>query len=226
MSRRLVFIVLILSVVLSACIPGFSPIAAGESQATALALAGTMAAQTMASLPTLTPPPTNTPLPTSTSTVAPTATKAPTDTATSTPEATGTSNVTATVTATGSPPAGAVTISTVMSATSGTVTPTLTFTPGPLLWGTVPPEVPYGRVHLVNLSNRMAYISFHCKLENGLTSYLEYPVYGRITVSIPAGPCHYVAWVKGEQFIGDVRIKKQTEYTFTFKKGKVSVTQP
>jgi hypothetical protein len=115
---------------------------------------------------------------------------------------------------------------TVTGTVSGTITVTFTPTPGPLLYGTVPPEVPYGRVHLINLTNEMVYISFHCTLENGLTSYLEYPVYARITVSIPTGPCHYVAWVKGQQFTGDIRVKKLEEYTFTFKKQKVIVTQP
>jgi hypothetical protein len=222
MSRRLAFIVLILSVALSACMPGLSPIPAGDSQATAMALAGTMVVQTMAALPTPTVAPTNAPLPTLTVTTAPSATEA-TNTATFTPGATSTVN--STVTATGSA-TGAVTISTVPNTVVGTITATLTVTPGPLLWGTVPPSVPYARVHLVNLTNQMVYISFHCTLENGLTSYLEYPVYARITVSIPTGPCHYVAWVKGQQFTGDIRIKKFEEYTFTFKKTKILVTQP
>ena len=221
MSRRLAFVVLILSVALNACVPGLSPISAGDSQATAIALAGTLAALTQAALPTPSLPPSNTPLPTFTATTAPSATGAPTNTATSTPEATSAAN------ATGSPtPTGAMTLSTVPGTASGTVTATLTPTPGVLLYGTVPPAVPYGRVHLINLTNEMVYISFHCTLENGLTSYLEYPVYARIVASIPAGPCHYVAWVKGRQFIGDIRIKKSLEYTFTFKRQKIIITQP
>ena len=219
MSRRPAFVVLILSVALNACIPGLVPISAGDAQATLNALAGTQAAQTMAVLPTPTVQFTNTPLPTLTVAAAASATQAPTDTATA---ASGSTN-TATVTATGSP---VVTAS--PTATVGTVVGTFTFTPTPgiLLYGTVPPAVPYGRVHLINLTNRMVYISFHCKLENGLTSYLEYPVYSRLTASIPAGLCHYVAWVKGEQFTGDIRIKKQTEYTFTFKRQSIKITQP
>jgi hypothetical protein len=72
----------------------------------------------------------------------------------------------------------------------------------------------------------MVYISFHCKLESGLTSYLEYPVYSTLKVKIPSGPCHYVAWVKAQQFTGDVHLKKSEEYTFTFKPKKVIFTQP
>jgi hypothetical protein len=221
MSRRLAFAILILSVGLNACVPGFSPISAGDSQATAMALAGTLAALTQAALPTPSLPPSNTPPPTFTATTAPSATQAPTNTATSTPEATSAANATGSPTAT-----GAMTLSTAPGTASGTVTATLTPTPGVLLYGTVPPAVPYGRVHLVNLTNEMVYISFHCTLENGLTSYLEYPVYAKMVVSIPTGPCHYVAWVKGRQFIGDIRIKKFEEYTFTFKRQKISITQP
>jgi hypothetical protein len=72
----------------------------------------------------------------------------------------------------------------------------------------------------------MVYISFHCNLESGLTSYLEYPVYSTLKVKIPSGPCHYVAWVKGQQFTGDVHLKQSEEYTFTFKPRKVFFTQP
>jgi hypothetical protein len=227
MSRRVFFVVLVLSVALSACLPGLSPISAGDSQATSVALAHTQAALTLASLPTPTIQPSNTPLPTFTNTPAPSATQGPTQTATTAPETTGTASVAATSTLAG---AGTGTISsnsaTVTATVTGTLTATFTPTPGPLLWGTVPPEVPFGFVKLVNLSNDMAYISFHCKLANGLTSYLEYPVYGTHRVKIPAGPCHYVAWVKGQQFIGDVRIKNFEEYTFTFKPKKVLFTQP
>jgi hypothetical protein len=227
MRRRIFFVVLALSVALSACMPGLSPITAGDSQATSVALARTQAALTLASLPTPTIQPSNTPLPTFTNTPAPSATQAPTKTATTAPETTGTASVAATSTlagtGTGTAPVGTITVT---LAVSGTATVTRTPTPGPLLWGTVPPEVPFGFVTLVNLSNDMAYISFHCKLENGLTSYLEYPVYATLKVKIPAGPCHYVAWVKGQQFIGDVHIKKFEEYTFTFKPKKVLFTQP
>jgi hypothetical protein len=76
----------------------------------------------------------------------------------------------------------------------------------------------------------MVYISFHCTLPNGLTSYLEFPVYSWLNVSIPAGPCHYVAWIKDQQIIGDIQVKKHEDYTFTFKVTaripKIKITQP
>jgi hypothetical protein len=229
MSRRISFVVLVLSLALSACLPVFSPISAGDSQATAIALAGTQAAHTLAALPTATVLPSQTPLPTLTQTAKPGATTTPTETVTLAPDATGTSSATATSTLGGSvsetPPSPTAT-----GTVSGTVTFTFTPTPGVLLYGTVPPDVPFGRIKLVNLTNEMVYISFHCTLANGLTSYLEYPVYAWLNVSIPAGPCHYVAWIKDRQVIGDIHVKKHEEYTFTFKvsakKPKIIITQP
>jgi hypothetical protein len=229
MSRRISFVVLVLSLALSACLPVLSPISAGDSQATTIALAGTQAAQTLAALPTPIIPPSQTPLPTFTQTAKPSATTAPTETATLTPDITGTSSATATSTLEGSD-SGSASSPTATGTVSGTVPFTFTPTPGPLLWGTVPPDVPFGRIKLVNLTNEMVYISFHCTLSNGLTSYLEYPVYAWLNVSIPAGPCHYVAWIKGQQIIGDIQIKKHEEYTFTFKVTaripKIKITQP
>lgn len=232
MRHRSFFVVLALSAALSACMPGLSPMSASDAQATSVALARTQAAQTLMALPSPTIPPSNTPLPTFTNTPAPTATEKPASTATTAPETTGTASLAATSTGTGivtgTAPSSMATTSTVtVTATiTGTVTATRTPTPGPLLWGTVPPEVPFAFITLKNLTNDMVYISFHCKLESGLTSYLEYPVYSTLKVKIPSGPCHYVAWVKAQQFTGDVHLKKSEEYTFTFKPKKVIFTQP
>lgn len=233
MSRRFFFVALALFMSLSACMPGLSPISASDAQATTVALARTQAAQTLISLPSPTILPTNTPLPTSTQTAAPTATPAPSETTTAAPNTTGTASPQATSTMGTASVTGTVTASTATAATatvtatiSGTFTATNTPTPGPLLWGTVPPEVPFGFVTLKNLTNDMVYISFHCTLQSGLTSYLEFPVYSTLKVKIPSGPCHYVAWVKGQQFTGDIHIKKYEEYTFTFKPKKVWYTQP
>lgn len=231
MRHRTLFVVVALSVALSACMPGLSPVSAGDAQATAVALARTQAAQTLMALPSPTLPPSNTPLPTFTNTPAPTATNEPTNTATAAPETTGTAGVSPTSTGTGdvtgtAPSATVTSTTTVTTTITGTITATRTPTPGPLLWGTVPPEVPYAFITLKNLTNDMVYISFHCTLQSGLVSYLEFPVYSTLKVKIPSGPCHYVAWVKAQQFTGDVHLKKSEEYTFTFKPKKVIFTQP
>jgi len=225
MNCRVLAAALTLSVLLGACMPGLAPFSAADAQSTSIAAAGTIAAQTQAVLPTFTPIPTDTPLPTNTpaptSTPNPTETPLPpTETATNTPEtaaAAGTSVPTA---------VGATATATPTASVTGTITPTLTFTPGPLAHGTVPPHVPYGFVTLVNLSNRMAYISFHCLMENKLTTIMEFPVYGTHKIQLPAGRCHYVAYVRGQEFKGDFRIHKYEEFTFTFKRGKIILSQP
>lgn len=235
MRRHLIILGLILTFALSACMPGVPLVSPNQSQATTIALAGTQAAYTLAALPTLTLPPSNTPLPTVTPATSPTETMAPTLAATTvsatsttsgTQAATGTQATSASLTQAGSCATSTPTIACTSATPAGTATITRTPTPGVLLWGTVPPEVPYGRVHLINGTSDMVYISFHCTLENGLTSYLEFPVYSKLVVSIPATFCHYVAWVKGKQFTGDIRIKKLLEYTFTFKNQKILITQP
>jgi len=95
-----------------------------------------------------------------------------------------------------------------------------------LIYGTVPPAVPYGFVTLRNLSARPAYISFQCILENDLITIIEYPVYGRIKIKLPTGLCLYVAYVRGKAYSGEIRIKRFEEYTFTFKRNNVLITQP
>lgn len=231
MQWRTILVAIALAFILNACMPGMIQGSSGDSQATSIAMAGTHAAYTLAALPTLTLPPSNTPLPTFTQTTAPTSTKAATKQPSATATNDGTQTAVSTLTQTGVAPISTSGLSltapaTITSTAMGTATKTNTPTPGPLLYGTVPPSVPYGRVHLINMTNDMVYISFHCLLENGLTSYLEYPVYAKITVSIPAGPCHYVAWVKDRQFTGDIRIKKHLEYIFTFKKQRILISQP
>jgi hypothetical protein len=213
--NRLVLIALILSVALSACIPGFGPVSAGDSQATAIALAGTLAAQTMAALPSPTILPTNTPAPTVPPTATNTKTMAAPGTATFTPEAV---NVTGTTTV--SVPASETATSTSVVG-SGTASPTDLMIPRS--YGTQPPMVEYGRVRLINQSKTQVYISFQCTTPDNLYVVVEYPVGGTITVSVPTGKCHYVAWVGGRQFIGDIRIGRFEEFTFRFKKDRIII---
>lgn len=226
--NRLAFVVLVAALMLSACMPGLSPSNA-ESVATGRAAVSTYAAQTAAALPTLTLPPSNTPLPTATATqVPPTNTKAPaTATVTKTP-GTGTTTVTVTLTVSGTPATATKTVTGTLPSPTNTVTgtpPTSTSTPGltPLAWGTQPPLIHYGRVHLVNQAKRDVYVSFQCTTPEGYFSIVEYPVYGRITVSVPAGRCEWVAWVGGRQFTGVVGIGRYEELTMTFKKDSVTI---
>lgn len=226
--KRLALASLVLFLAMMACSPFAIPLSAADSQATSMALIETQAALTMAAKPTQRP--SRTPLPTATLLVAPSETS--TGVASVTPAFTdGAASVTPTLTVTAGGPTTTptATVSATASATatfSGTVTATFTFTPGVLTYGTIPPEVPYGYVTLKNLSNDMVYIAFRCAMTNGLTSLLEYPVYSVVKEKLPTGACQWTAFVKGQEFKGELRVKKFEEYTFTFKPKKVTVTQP
>jgi len=224
--NRLAVAALVLSLVVSACIPNLGPLSSGNSQATIVALAGTLAAQTVAAQPTPTILPTNPP----TATIPPTVTftsAPPAATVTSTfiptsQTAAGTTTVTGTLPATGSPSA----------TVSATATATATFGPGtasptdPMvirLYGTQPPYIKYGRVRLINQAKAQVYISFQCTTEEGLEAIVEYPVSGTITVSVPAGRCHWVAWVGGREFVGDIGVSRFEEIVFKFKKSEIII---
>jgi len=215
--NRLAVAALILSVALSACIPGLGPVSAGDSQATMVALAGTLAAQTVAALPTPTVLPTNTLIATVPPTITSTAVPSPSETMTLVPDSqTATSTVTGTLPATSSATA---TLTTVVGI--GTASPTDLMIPR--TYGTQPPYIAYGRVRLINQAHAQVYISFQCITQEGLEAIVEYPVSGTITVSVPAGRCHYVAWVGGREFVGDVGIHKFEELVFKFKKSQIII---
>jgi hypothetical protein len=178
-----------LSLALSACMPAFlqqttNPTPVQNIEATAAAFGATMAAQTLAALPTASLVPSNTPVivvVTSTST----ATSAATATMTGT-EATAAAGVT------GTPPTPSI------STANLSGTPTL----GVQYYGTIPPLVPSGRVIMVNRSHAQAYVSFQCINQEGTLSILEYPVSRWMEEKIPSGKCKYVAWVGGREFAG------------------------
>lgn len=233
--KQLALASLVLFLAMMACSPLAAPISAADSQATSMASIETQAALTMVSRPTLEP--SRTPEPTATLLVAPSATStesavAFTETSTATVEAAASAvsaTPTFTVTAAGPTATPSPTASATASATatfSGTFTATFTFTPGVLTYGTIPPEVPYGYVTLRNLSNDMAYVAFRCAMTNGLTSLLEYPVYSVVKEKLPTGVCQWTAFVKKQEFKGELHVKKFEEYTFTLKPKKVSVTSP
>ena len=214
--KRTVALVLGMGLLLSACIPTLpqlqppteAPVI--DMQATDAAMAQTQAAETLNALPTSTlEPATDTPEPTATDTELPTATATVTETLTPDPNVTPTQTNTATVT--GTPP------------TATQFVATATETLHPRFFGTLPPAIPYGKVKLVNKSKAEAYISLQCTTIDGYTTILEYPVYGRMKVSAPAGKYTYVAWVGGRQYQGSFSLGKGGEVEITIGKGKITV---
>ncbi len=226
--NRLVPVALVVALTLSACSLGLSPATGADAVATVNAYAATQAVLTIAAQPTQTFPPTNTALPQPSATAKPSDTAQPTSTitvtvtaATGTP-ATATTTVTGTIanptnTVTGTPPSPTNTV------TGTPPTATATEDLAPRVYGTQPPYIHYGRVHLVNKANRDVYVSFQCTTPEGYYSIVEYPVYGRITVSVPAGRCQWVAWVGGREFVGTVGVGRFEELTMTFKKNSVTI---
>jgi hypothetical protein len=198
---------------LSACIPlsiPGQPTAAPvvDTGTTDAALAATMAAETLNALPTPTlAPATDTPPPTATQTDSPTATEAAPQTPTADPSATSLMTVTV---------AGTL-------STSTPVNPTATETLHPRFYGTLPPAIPFGKITLVNRAKADVYVSLQCTTVDGHKTIIEYPVFGRLNVSAPAGSYVYVAWVGGRQFQGSFRLGKGEDLAITFNRDKITV---
>lgn len=225
--KKPLFVVLILSLALSACLPAFlqqQPAAnnsTGEApqvniQETAAAMAGTMAVQTIAALPTPTLvapskvvaiPPTST-VP---ATINPGILVTTTMLTSSATPTTGTATATPPVnTATQTPTPG-----------SGLATPTVTL--HVRYYGTLPPKLPYGFITLSNKSKAEAYISLQCTTTDGYTTILEYPVKGTFDVNAPTGKYVYVAWVGGNKMTGDFSLSRRQKLFITLYKDKVSI---
>lgn len=216
--KRTTVLFLAVAFLLSACIPALpqlqqtNPTPAVDSQATEAAMAETHSAETLNALPTPTlEPATDTPTPTATNTETPTATETMTEMTIETSTVLTGTAFTSTATLTGTPP----------TATNSVVTATETL--HPRFFGTLPPAIPYGKVKLVNRSKAETYISLYCTTIDGYTTIIEYPVYGRLRVSAPAGSYTYVAWVGGRQFQGAFHLGKGDEVEIIIGKGKITV---
>lgn len=194
--------------------------------------------QTLQALPTMTTAPTNTPV-----VVTETATLAPTETATATSDITATATVSTiattqpagTVTSTASASTGTVSATlgsaTIITTTTATATltpipngiPSATETLHPRFYGTLPPNVPYSGIELVNKSKAEAYISLQVTLRDGSISILEYPVGGLFAIRAPAGKYKYVAWVGGNKIIGSFVLDNSKDIRITIYKDRVEI---
>lgn len=227
--KRLVFVSLLFSAVIGACMPALtpsqvypSPISEADLQLTAAVLSQ----QTLQSLPTNTISPSETPIVNT-----PSATFAATATETSNPAL---ETLTATLLALNitSEDTPAITeaigtLSEEVDIQQGSITPSVTATignPQPITHGTLPPNLPSGRIILFNKSHAEAYVSFRCVTKEGYVTYLEYPVKKNFSISAPAGECIYTAWVGGRQFSGGFSLSVDKSRTITFYKDKVQVT--
>jgi hypothetical protein len=121
------------------------------------------------------------------------------------------------VTATGIPANGTSTATLAV----GQVTPIWTL--AIRTYGTLPPEVPFSIITLVNKAKAEAYISLQVTMPDGNYSIIEYPVEGRIKIQAPVGSYLYVTWVGGRKMVGEFRLHNNDDLTITLYKDRVAI---
>ncbi len=104
-----------------------------------------------------------------------------------------------------------------------TPTPVLTqTTPHPLFYNSeLPKNAAFTDVELINKSGSQVYISFRTTTAGGAHAINEFPVKGRMKVSVPAGWIDYVAWVGGVKYTGGFVLRDGVPFSVTFLRGKV-----
>ncbi|MEW6287924.1 MAG: hypothetical protein AB1509_17075 [Chloroflexota bacterium] len=215
--RRLFGFLFLLTLVVSSCTAigaEQTPAVNIDTQATIDAIVQTAAEQTAAVRPSPTPAP-----PTPTETAASAASPVPatvTSSPTSAPSSTPLPNLTTTPATATSGPSDTPTL-------APSVKPTQTSTPGPLLYGTLPPAVPSASITVVNKSKRQVYISLQNYPPNRAAAFLEYPVKNQVEVDAPLGYYVYVVWVGGRQIIGSFRLHKGDNLTIVIFKDQVVI---
>ncbi len=232
--KNIFFLATVLSLTLSSCLPAIlqNPTATPLPTQNLAATAAVFAQQTLQALPSLTVEPSITPvimLP------SPTETPAPLETPTETQNP-----ILLTLTATlgtGTPtalsgPQGTPTtsiIDTLPLTTSPSATPnpafsaTPTGTPHRLYSGTMPPNLPFGEITLINKSKAEAYISLRCVTRDNFVTIIEYPVNKFVTAKAPAGQYTYVLWVGGNKLVGSFSLGKSEELTINIFKDRVGI---
>jgi hypothetical protein len=98
-----------------------------------------------------------------------------------------------------------------------------TKTPHPLFYGTLPPNLPFGNISLVNKAKVDVYISLRAVTSQGYVTILEYPVKNRVDTKAPSGKYTYVAWVGGRQFTGSFSLSKEQDLLISIFKDKITI---
>ncbi|MBL8050060.1 MAG: hypothetical protein JNM46_02475 [Anaerolineales bacterium] len=232
MKKKLA-VVVVLSFLLNACLPAFSqptaayptPISEVDLQLTAAVLSQ----QTLQAIPSNTSMPSETPvIVTATRTeIAETATETQNPALLTLTATLGTGTVTA-ENVTGTPGAELI-VGTLPFTGTPSLTPnpfstaTSTIDPKPQFYGTLPPNLPFGHIFLINKAKADAYISLRVVTKDGYVTILEYPVKGTVNAKAPAGKYTYVAWVGGRQFTGSFSLSEDNDLTITLFKDKITI---
>jgi hypothetical protein len=222
MMKKTVVLCSVMALLLGACQDIFTPTPAPgptiDSAATSDSLFKTAVAQTLTARPSATLPPTAMLPATATATLPPDLTT-PTLGPTPTP-VTDLSTATFSIeTATGLP-----------ANATPTGTPTLAVGQVTAVWtlavrkyGTLPPEVPFNEVTLINRADTEAYISLQVTMPDGRYSILEYPVEGRVRIQAPIGSYLYVAWVGGRKMVGEFRLQNNDDLSITLYRDRIVI---
>ena len=88
-------------------------------------------------------------------------------------------------------------------------------------YGSVPPKTQTGNVKLINSANADVYISLQGTTNDGADIIREYPVDGSMSAKVPAGWYIYVAWVGGNRFDGQFKLRGDSNQTIIFYSNKV-----
>jgi LysM repeat protein len=95
---------------------------------------------------------------------------------------------------------------------------------GDLSYGTVPAKASFRTINLINYANADVYVSFQgVTTTDKVNVTYEYSVDGSRTVSVPVGQYHYVAWVGGQQFVGDFKLREGVSLSMKFYPDRVTV---
>lgn len=214
-----------LSLLLSACLPALLPTPA--PQVDLAATAAILAQDTLQSQPTPTLIPSHTPMVASASPAATQTLGTPGETPNPILLTLTATLGTGTVTVSGTPATPTRTAIGVTSTSTATRTATLwwisTETPHPQFYGTLPPNLPFGKIILINKSKSEAYVSLQCTTTDGQVTILEYPVHGTVQAKAPAGNYVYVAWVGGRKMVGNFHLGKDQDLTLKLYKDKVTI---
>jgi hypothetical protein len=218
--KKVVILTLALGFFASSCLPAPAtdvPTSAVDLNATA----AVFAQQTLEALPSFTPLPSNTPVvvvesPTNTPSTTPTI-QAETGTLTTGTVAT----LTGTLTTAG--PTSTTVTPTGITATVSNAGASPTQTLHPRFYGTLPPNLPYNGIELLNKSKAEAYISLQATTIDGYTTILEYPVGGLFSIQAPVGKYKYVAWVGGNKIIGSFVLSRTNDVRITIYKDRIEV---
>ena len=221
--KKLFFLVTVLSLTLSSCLPAIlqPQTAVPVPTENLAATADVLSQQTLQALPTPTIAPSITPV-----IMPPSAVDTPTQQATPTE----TQNpVLLTLTATLGTGTVLGTPGTLSFTTTPSITPNPAFSITPagtahrLYSGTMPPNLPYGEIRLINKSKAEVYISLRCVTKDNFVTIIEYPVKKTVTANAPAGQYTYVVWVGGNKLVGSFSLGKSEDLTINIFKDRVGI---